>query len=90
METLAYHDNRLVALDWKTSNGIYLEYALQVAAYAKALEEMTGEKVHEAWTVRLGKRTPEFEAKKVEDIETAFIAFRAALYLWKSLRQDLI
>ena len=51
---------------------------------------MTGEKVHEAWNLRLGKRTPEFEAKKVQDIDTAFIAFRAALYLWKSLKKELI
>ena len=87
MDAVAYHEGRLVALDWKTSNGIYSEYALQVAAYAKALEEMTGEEVHEAWIVRLGKRAPEFEAKKVQDIESVFIAFRAALYLWKSLRR---
>ncbi len=43
--SIAHHDGRMVALDWKTSNGIYPEYALQVAAYAKALEEMTGEEV---------------------------------------------
>ncbi len=90
MDAVAYSGNRLVALDWKTSNGIYSEYALQVAAYAKALEEMTGEEVHEAWIVRLGKRAPEFEAKKVQDLDTAFVAFRAALYLWKSLRKELI
>lgn len=42
MVAIAYHEGKLVALlDWKTSIAIYSEDALQVAAYAKALEEMT-------------------------------------------------
>ena len=88
MDALAYRDGKMVALDWKTSNGLYGEYALQVAAYAKALEEMTGEVVSEAWAVRLGKKTPEFEAKKVTDLDGTFIAFRAALYLWKAMQHQ--
>jgi hypothetical protein len=45
MDALArkMNDGRgLVVLDWKTSNRLNDEYAYQVAAYAKALEEMTG------------------------------------------------
>ena len=88
MDALAYRDGRMVAIDWKTSNGLYGEYALQVAAYAKALEEMTGEVVSEAWAVRFGKKTPEFEAKKVIDLDGTFIAFRAALYLWRAMQHE--
>ena len=65
MDAVATRDGQLVALDWKTSNGLYPEYALQVAAYAKALEEMTGQTVTEAWAIRFGKTTPEFEVRKV-------------------------
>jgi len=36
MDAAAYRGGKLVALAWKTSNGLYPEYALQVAAYAKA------------------------------------------------------
>ena len=90
MDAVAYRGNALVVVDWKTSNGLYREHALQVAAYAKALEEMTGQPVKEAWVVRLGKATPKFEARKVLDLETAFIAFRAALYLWRSMRRELL
>jgi ATP-dependent exoDNAse (exonuclease V) beta subunit len=90
MDAIAYRDGKLVALDWKTSNGIYPEYALQVAAYAKALEEMTEEPVTEAWTVRFGKAAPEFEAQRVVDLDNAFIAFRAALYLWRAIRSNLL
>jgi hypothetical protein len=87
MDALAYRGQYLVALDWKTSNGLYPEYALQVAAYAKALEEMTGHQVKEAWAVRLGKTTPEFEARRVVDLEAAFNAFRAALFLWRWMQK---
>ena len=90
MDAVAYRDGQLVALDWKTGNGLYPEHLLQVAAYAKALEEMSGESVTEAWVVRLGKKAPEFEVRKVGDLDTAFIAFRAALYLWKAMRGGLL
>ncbi|MCS5657630.1 MAG: hypothetical protein NZ762_04135 [Dehalococcoidia bacterium] len=90
MDAIAYRDGSLVALDWKTSNGLYPEYALQVAAYANALAEMTGKPVTEAWTVRFGKTTPEFEARQVIDLEKSFIAFRAALYLWRAIKGELL
>ncbi len=90
MDAVAYRGKALVVIDWKTSNGLYREHALQVAAYAKALEEMTGQPVKEAWAVRFGKKGPEFEARKVLDLEDAFIAFRAALYLWKAMRRKLL
>ena len=86
MDALAYRDGHLVALDWKTGRRIYGEARLQIAAYAKALEEMTGNSIQEAWVVRFGKVIPEFEAMRVEDLNTAFIAFRAALYLWRALQ----
>ena len=90
LDALAYRGDRVVALDWKTSNGLYPEYALQVAAYAKALEEMSGEVVQEAWVVRLDKRTLQVEVRQVQDMDTAFIAFRAALYLWRAIHGNLI
>lgn len=38
-------DDSLVMLDFKTSNRVTNSHALQVVAYAKAYEEMTGEAV---------------------------------------------
>ncbi len=90
MDALATREGALVALDWKTSNAVYPEYALQVAAYAKALEEMTGQPVTEAWAVRFGKTAPEFEARRVMDLEGCFQAFLAALHLWRAMRRELI
>lgn len=72
--------------DWKTANHLYDENALQVAAYAKAYEEMTGIHVDQAWVVRFGKDSPSFEARKVEDLDTAFNSFLSAKFLQQSLR----
>lgn len=75
-----------VICDWKSSNGIWDEMALQVSAYYHAYWEMTGDQPESAWIVRLGKDRPEFEARKVEDIDGAFKAFLAALELWRRMK----
>ena len=72
-----------VALDWKTSKASRAEYALQLAAYAKAFEELQGVKVSEAWVVRFDKTKPSFEVKKVLEIDRSFSTFLAALQLWR-------
>jgi ATP-dependent exoDNAse (exonuclease V) beta subunit len=82
------HDGVLVALDWKSGKGIYREYALQVAAYAAAIEEMTGIPVAECWVVRLGKDRPLFVAREVRDWRAVFEAFKGLLALYGCLRHD--
>ena len=77
--------NGQVVIDWKTGNALYPEHSFQVAAYAQALAEVTGSETPQAWVIRLGKRKPEVEPRKILDIETPFRSFRAALYLWRSL-----
>lgn len=78
----------LLAFDWKTSGKVYPEHALQVAAYAQALEELTGLPVEEGWIVRLAKDRPAFEARRVADWRRAFPGFLAALDLWHHMRTD--
>ena len=46
--------------------------------------------IKEVWAVRFGKKAPDFEARKVVDLADSFIAFRAALYLWRSMRRELM
>ena len=53
----------LVVIDFKTG-GLYDEAAYQIAAYAVALEELTGEPVRQAWGVRIPRDQPE-EGKAV-------------------------
>jgi hypothetical protein len=71
--------------DWKTSKGIYTSYRYQTAAYVKALEEETGEKVKHRWILRIDKTTGEFEDLLLPNSELAtdFRAFKNALELYK-------
>lgn len=78
----------LIAIDWKTTGGVYREHAFQVAAYAQALEELTGLPVEEGWVVRLAKDQPHFEARQVADWRRAFPGFLAALQLWRHMHTD--
>jgi hypothetical protein len=61
---------------------------MQVAAYARAISEMTGETVNEGWAMRLGKQRAEFEARRVGDLEAAFAGFLGALALWRTLQGE--
>eukprot|EP01111_Echinosteliopsis_oligospora_P001323 TRINITY_DN119_c1_g1_i1.p1 TRINITY_DN119_c1_g1~~TRINITY_DN119_c1_g1_i1.p1 ORF type:complete len:298 (+),score=73.94 TRINITY_DN119_c1_g1_i1:17-910(+) len=81
-------NGELVLIDWKTTSSIKPEHALQVAAYAMAFEEMTGEKIKQAWVVRFDKYKPIFETSCLHShsIQPSFDVFLSALHLWKSLR----
>jgi hypothetical protein len=78
-------DGSLVLADWKTGP-LYSEHALQLGAYAIALEEMTGRPVGEAYVV--GLREKGYEAKRV-NLPLAKRAFLACLTLWRALRGEL-
>jgi len=82
---VARGDDSLAVVDFKTSNGIYETHILQVAAYAKAYEEMHGTPVSRAMIVRFDKKQPTFEVQQLVDIDASFRAFQAALFLWRTL-----
>jgi hypothetical protein len=88
VDAIGLREGSLVALDWKSTGGIYIEHALQVAAYAQALEEMTGLTVQEAWVVRLAREQPRFEARRVRDWRRALEGFLSALTLFRHLRTE--
>ena len=81
-------------IDFKTG-GAYPEAALQVAAYANALEELTGIPVDDAWILRIPRDqpqdgSPQFFTKYMnsDHIESNFEAFRNALYLQRTLKNN--
>jgi hypothetical protein len=78
-------DGTLALADWKTG-GIWPEAALQLGAYAIALEEMTGREVGEAYVV--GLRETGYEARRVF-LPQARKGFLACLTLWRALRGEL-
>tara|TARA_Y100000310_G_scaffold160146_1_gene159863 strand:- start:3061 stop:3813 length:753 start_codon:yes stop_codon:yes gene_type:complete len=83
-------------IDFKTG-GAYPEAALQVAAYANALEELTGIPVDDAWILRIPRDqpldgSPQFFTKYMtsDHIQSNFEAFRNALYLQRTLKNGVL
>lgn len=62
-------------IDFKTSKAVYAPYHLQCAAYAKAIEDMTGRVPEKAYVLRFDKATGEFEAAASTEIMDNFIGF---------------
>jgi len=89
VDCLATRNGKLAVLDWKTGQ-LHDEAALQVSAYAKAWEEMTGQHVEECWVIRFPRTGDSVQVKQVKDIDLAFTLFRAALHLWKAQRAGLL
>ena len=80
-------DNKLVLVDYKTSNNLYPEYWLQLAGYYGAYSEMFPEqKIVDCYIVRFGKEDGIFEAKNIKDISIMkgyYKVFLSAFDLWK-------
>lgn len=88
LDALGRRDGRFIILDWKTSSGVYAEYALQVAAYAQAFTETYGLPCRDAVIVRFGKKPPvEFEVKELADVKRSLEAFLAAKALKEALEK---
>jgi hypothetical protein len=88
LDALGRRNGQYIILDWKTANGIYPEYGLQVAAYGQAFFETYGIYCQEGIIVRFGKKLPiDFETKIVGDMEGAFQAFLNAKKLKSALDQ---
>lgn len=73
--------NKLVLIDFKSSNGIYPEYALQVAGYQIAYEEETKKEIAHRMIIRFGKDTGEFEFKDYKENDKDKEAFLACVTL---------
>ncbi|MCH7541559.1 PD-(D/E)XK nuclease family protein [Patescibacteria group bacterium] len=80
-------DDHLSIIDFKSSNAIYPEMALQVAGYQQARQEETGIPYEERWIVRFGKDDGEFEAVKLLDFKKDIRAFLAAQKLQARIKE---
>ena len=85
-DLVAESTDGLVVVDWKTG-GLWPEHALQLGAYAIAIEEMTGLPVGVAYLV--GLREGRHAAKRV-DLPPGREGFLAALTLWRTLQTQLL
>lgn len=82
-------DGKFVLLDWKTSNAVYPDYLVQLAAYKHLIEEGvrmdTGEplgiQIAACHLLRVSKDFPDFEHRSFTDLELPwrqFVRFREA------------
>ena len=83
-------NNALVVIDWKTSNAIYSEMLVQLAAYANLWEEETGYKIQGFHLCRFAKEHGDFSHHYWKDLSSAwrqFVLFRQAYELDKELKK---
>ena len=73
-------------MDWKTSNGIYDETALQIAAYSRLWEDNTGEHIDTGYIVRLDKKTGKFEQFRLNDLNGLYEHFCTQLQLFNDAK----
>lgn len=80
-----FEKGALVIGDWKTGKDIYQEYWLQITAYIKALEELTGIKVEGAFIAKIRDGKIQVKEKTRKELVAQFGAFLSALelYEWK-------
>lgn len=84
LDALVMVDGKLELWDWKTSNQVGDSYAMQVAAYKKFFEVMTGLKIHKCKIMKLDKYSDKFKIYDIPEIKEAFKAFEAIskVYDW--------
>lgn len=85
-------EDRAVLVDWKTSNGVYPEYIIQLGGYSILLKECRGIELHEAHLCRFDKDAETFAhhswGRSVLDAaEKAFLHARALYECDKALKR---
>lgn len=76
-----------VLIDFKSSNGLYPEFAFQAAGYQIAYEEEMKKKLDYKMILGFGKETGEFQVKEYRDGEEDKNAFLGCVYLKRRLDQ---
>jgi hypothetical protein len=85
LDLLCLVDDVPCTVDLKTSSGIYDDYAMQLAAYSKAVHEETAQDYSTGWIVRIPKDGQGFETRRFssEELDKAFDAFLGLLQYHK-------
>jgi ATP-dependent exoDNAse (exonuclease V) beta subunit len=78
-------DGRIALLDYKTTKYIYDTHELQVVAYVKAYEDMSGIKINTAFILNFSKEDKKklLSVKEVKNIPAQYEIWIHALKLWK-------
>lgn len=84
LDFLAIMDGKLTLLDFKTSNNVSDDYALQVADYAYMFKEMTGIAIKQCKILHLSKDYDRFKIYNIPNLAQAIKAFKgiSTCYDW--------
>ena len=83
-------NGRVVLLDWKTSNSVYADHLIQLAAYKALVEECTDWKIEGFHLCRFAKEHGDFAHHYYPDLSEAWDAFlhmRALYEIGKQLKK---
>ena len=80
----------LVVIDFKSGKGIYNVYALQLAAYCKALEVTCRckEPIRNAYVLHFNQNNANFDFLKVKDVDACFAFFTHCMEVSKLMRTE--
>lgn len=82
------HQGLFVA-DFKTGSGVYNESPMQIAAYAEAFRETSGQKISRGLILWLSKNPPaQFKPFECVDLDKSFESFLAAKELREEMRSE--
>jgi len=90
-DCVALVNKELEIIDWKTANALWVEVEFQLAAYAMAYFEMTGDMPTQARAIRLDKERGYWTTKDqviLTDIPKAFEAFLSLFTVYKYLQKE--
>lgn len=93
-DAIGEYDGQLCLLDWKTSNSVYSDYLIQLAAYKNLWEENYPDKplVGGSHLLRFSKDSGDFSHHFFQDLDDAwqlFLLYRQAYTLDQQLRKRL-
>ncbi len=81
LDCIAEVNGEYCLIDFKSGNGIYWDYILQVSGYGIAHTEESGKEFDRCWIVRFGKDNAEFQAKDFSISSKLNKAFLSCHYL---------
>jgi hypothetical protein len=86
-DLLGRRKGRLLIGDFKTGSGFYDDQPYQLAGYAVALEEETGDKIEDGLIIHLDKKTGRFKEYPVTVDDDMKGAWKAAVIHYKNLKR---
>lgn len=77
------NQGRIILIDWKTSNAVYGDYLVQLAAYGQLIKENKGVEVEGYHLLRVRKETADFSHHFWADLSDAWRAFEIMRELYE-------